>query len=501
MAVRIGLSKSRIALFEQCPRRLWLAVHRPELAEVKASVRSAFDDGHRVGALACRLLSGGVIVDDTGGMGAALDQTAEIIAAQPDGPVFEATFVRSGVLVRVDLMLPVSGGWHVAEVKNTTGVKDYHRGDLATQLWVMRGNKVPIARASIRHIDREFVLTREGDYSGLFADTDIGDELEPMIANRGAVVTAARQVVAGDEPVRETGPHCDVPFTCSFKTWCGKAAAPPPRWPVGLLPGVTGKNVAAQLAAQGVVDLTTAPADAMSSPMLARIHAATKSGVPYHDTAAIAAETAGWSYPRTYLDFETIQFAIPRWLGTRPFEQIPFQFSAHVQDAHGVVEQHAFLSTDGSDPRRACAETLARLPGTGAVIAWNAPFERSCLMGLAVLFDDLAIPLQSLADRLVDLLPVARRHYYHRDMRGSWSLKAVLPTFGLAGYDALGEVQSGTDAQAGYLEAIDPATNPDRRQELRTALLDYCERDTEAVMLVLDRLRETIGPYLTPTPE
>lgn len=488
MSKRHGLSKSRITLFEQCPKRLWLSVHRPELTEVSASTRSAFADGHRIGDLACSLLPDGVMIEDRNGLGAALDQTARLLGSGTDRPLFEATFAREGVLVRVDLMLPTPSGWHVAEVKNTTGVKDYHHGDLATQLWVLRGAGVRVWRASIRHIDRTFLLSRSGDYAGLFTDSFIGDELEPLIDGRGTVVEAARAVLDANEPVRAMGAHCDAPFACSFKDWCGRDLPLPPAWPVSLLPGLAGKTAAASLAERGISDLFAAPADTMTSPKLARIHAATISGEPYHDVAAIRAETSDWSYPRTFLDFETIQFAIPRWLGTRPFEQVPFQYSAHVEQKDGGVTHHAFLSIDGGDPRRACAEQLAILPTSGAVVAWNASFERGCLLGLAALFPDLAQSLTSLADRLVDLLPVTRRHYYHRDMRGSWSIKAVLPTLGVPGYDDLGEVRSGTDAQAGYLEAIDPATSDGRREALRLSLLAYCERDTEAMLVVLDRL-------------
>jgi hypothetical protein len=127
------------------------------------------------------------------------------------------------------------------------------------------------------------------------------------------------------------------------------------------------------------------------------------------------------------------------------------------------------------------------------VIAWNMAFERGCLLGLAHEFPDLAQPLESLAARLVDLLPVVRRHYYHRDMRGSWSIKAVLPTLAEIGYAELADVKSGTDAQAGYLEAVASHTSAERREVLRDALLDYCRRDTEAMMVVLDALTREPG--------
>lgn len=491
---RTGLSKSRITLFEQCPKRLWLSVHRSELADERQAVTASFAVGHEVGALACALLPDGYMIEASDGLTLALKETTELLAGGWDKPLFEATFVHDDVLVRVDLMVPTESGWHVAEVKSTTGLKAYHLADLATQLWVLRGNGVPVASAAIRHLDRTFVLREEGDYRGLFADSRADEEIEVIIGDRPAVAAGARATLAmTDEPVRELGTHCDAPFTCSFKTYCSQNAPPAPQWPASLLPDQTGKKVARTWAAQGVEDLLRIPAEAMPNEKLRRVHTATLTGQVWHDALAIEAETANWAWPRTYLDFETIQFAVPRWIGTRPFEQVPFQFSAHVEQDDGRLHHREWLSTDGFDPRRSLAEALVQLPDTGAVIAWNAGFERGCLMGLAELFPDLAPALTSLADRLVDLLPPARRHYYHRDQRGSWSIKAVLPTIApeLA-YNTL-DVQSGTDAQASYLEAIDPETTVERTAELRRGLFAYCERDTLAMKVILDKLERHAG--------
>ena len=429
------------------------------------------------------------MIEATAGLADAVAKTATLLHSGWDRPIFEATFAHDDVLIRADLMLPVPGGWHVAEVKATTGLKAYHLGDIATQLWVMRHNAVPVMSASIRHIDRGFVLVRDDDYAGLFTDMFVDDAVANIIAERPQIAAAARTVLAGHEPEREMGAHCDTPFACSFKNWCGRDRPAEPEWPVTLLPDSVGKAVARTLAAEGVRNLLEVAAERMPNPKLARIHSATLSGIAYVDRYAVQAETQGWAYPRTFLDFETIQFAIPRWLGTRAYEQIPFQFSAHMIDADRRRTHGEYLSIDGTDPRRGCAEALAALPEKGAVIAWNASFERGCLLTLAALFPDLEGALRSLADRIVDLLPVVRRHYYHRDMRGSWSIKAVLPTLApeLA-YAGLDEVRSGTDAQAAYLEATDPDTSDDRRADIRASMLAYCARDTEAMIAVLDAL-------------
>lgn len=486
---RAGLSKSRVALFEQCPKRLWLSVHRAELSNESDSTRRVFRVGHEVGAAACAQYPDGIEIDGTRGLAHAAEATAAALAADDRVPLFEATFIYEGVAVRVDLMIPAGRGWRVAEVKSTTSVKPYQRADLATQLWVLEGCGVEVTSASVRVIDSSFVLRLTGDYRGLFVDETDHEMVAILKAGRGDIVTRATATLVGDEPDLVPGTHCADPFPCSFVDYCNRHLPPPPAWPVELLPGASGKAVARSLVDRGVSDLLTVEPDAITTPLLQRVHHATVSGTAWHDVEAIRAETDPWSYPRTFLDVESIGFAMPRWLGTRPYQQVPFQFSAHIDHGDGKLEQTGFLSLDGDDPRPACARALAMLPGAGAVVAWNASFERSCLLQLAHAVPEHGPALRSLADRLVDLLPVARRHYYHRDMRGSWSIKAVLPTLApeLA-YDNLEGARSGVEAQDHYVEAIAPGTGAARRAEIREGLLEYCARDTLAMAVLLGRL-------------
>jgi len=479
---RVGLSKSRIAAFEQCPRRLWLQVHRPDAASGGSDADGTFARGNAVGEEACAQCPGGVLVEGSD-LRAALAQTRELLAREPAVPVFEATFEHQGVVVRADILEPAGGGrWHMAEVKSAGSAKPCHRADLATQIWVAAGAGVALAGAAIRHIDTGFLLREEGNYSGLFCDAPLLEELAPVVAGRADVVAQARVVLAGPEPEHPPGKQCTAPFTCEFMAWCGQGLDPGPEWPVTVLPGGGGKR----WLAEGAEDLLALDPQRLTSPLHRRVYDATVSGIPYHDVAGARATIDAWAYPRTWLDFETIGFVLPRWLGMRPYGQAPFQFSAHVEQADGRIHHHEFLSLDGADPRRACAEALLGLPGSGAVIAYNAPFERGCLVELAAACADLAPGLLGLAERLVDLLPVTRACWYHRNQRGSWSIKAVLPTVAPhLDYSAL-EVRDGMAAQQAYLEAADPLCSPERRQDIAAGLREYCQRDTEA-MIVLAR--------------
>lgn len=168
---------------------------------------------------------------------------------------------------------------------------------------------------------------------------------------------------------------------------------------------------------------------------------------------------------------------------------MPFQFSAHVEAADGGIEHREFLSLDGTDPRRPCAEALVEsVPTTGAIIGYNASFEKARILELAAAFSDLSDQLSSMADRTVDLLPVTRANWYHREQQGSWSIKSVLPTIAPEmDYSNL-EVKDGGSAQEAYLEAISADTSFDRRSELDQALRAYCGRDTEAMIVLARRL-------------
>jgi CRISPR/Cas system-associated exonuclease Cas4 (RecB family) len=491
---RYGLSKSKIAAFEQCPKRLWLQVHQPERAELDPSRELRFQAGHELGALACELVPNGVMIEAEPDMTAAIERTRELIEASDRQPLFEATFVHDGVLVRLDIMEPKEdGSWHVAEVKSSTSRKECYVPDLATQLWVVEQNGVRVRSAAIRHVNNQFVLAEDGCFDGLLVDVPSLDDAQEFIRNRAEVVAEARTVLAGPEPQLDIGEHCTSPYECEFGSYC-RSCTTLPAWPISLLPN-SGAKLAAIWAEDGIIELTDIPTGGLSNPLHERIRKATCDDVAYHDAEGARQAVAQWDWPRSFLDFESIAFVIPRWIGTRPWQQVPFQFSLHIEHENGELEHREFLSLSGEDPRRACAEALVgALPPAGAIVTYSASFERSRVKELAELFPDLKDALLGIADRIVDLLPVTKKHWYHRDQRGSWSIKYVLPTItSEAGYEAL-EVADGTAAQIAYLEAIRVECTPSRRAQLDGNLRAYCALDTRAMVKLLHHLVSNQGP-------
>jgi hypothetical protein len=184
------------------------------------------------------------------------------------------------------------------------------------------------------------------------------------------------------------------------------------------------------------------------------------------------------------MDFETDQIAIPIWKGMRPYQQVPFQFSVHCLSQEMKLSHVGFIDLSGDDPSKAFAVKLIETLGkTGPIFVYNAAFEKGRIRELAEKFPKLNKALLALTDRVVDLLPIARQHYYHPSQQGSWSIKSVLPAIAPdLRYDALEGVQHGGDAMAAYEEAISPDTTEQRRSEIERQLHEYCKLDTYAMV-------------------
>jgi len=462
----------------QCQRRLWLEVNRPELRVYDSQTRRRLAQGHQLEALVRRMYPDGILIDGQIPHTAALQRTAAELADAPGRPLFEAAFSSHRVLVRADIFAKVGAGFHLTEVKSSTRVKPGHLIDCAIQAWVITKAGYPLDRTFLAHIDRRFVYRGNGDYSGLLRHVDVGERLADLLPQVAGWVDAGLATLAlREEPQIAVGGQCSHPYPCPFIDHCRPPAT---KYPVGLLPG--GGRIITELQAAGIEDVRDIPPGRLHKPLQQRVYQATLSGIPYI-APQLGALLRALPYPRHYLDFESIQFAIPPWPDTRPYEQLPFQWSCHIEPRAGELIHQEFLDTSGQAPLRRCAETLVATLGSHGPILTYSRFERDVINRLAARFPDLAAVLQALNGRLVDLLPLMRTHYYHPAMKGSFSIKAVLPTVApQLGYHALGEVRDGIAAQLAYETIVDPQTAPARRDILSAELRDYCRLDTLAMV-------------------
>jgi hypothetical protein len=486
----VHFSKTKVIAGLQCEKHLHLRAHHPEWAAPTES--PATITGKVVEAHARALFPSGVLVDRHNPDHDPFVVTQDLLANPAVPSLFEAAIRCDDLVVFVDVLTRDGTGWLLTEIKASTSVKDKHIDDVAIQAVALQRARIPISRFELMHIDNNFIYSGGHDYTGLFVQEDITERVQAHMAIIEAHLEPFKAMLKGPQPERHLGPYCNNPYPCPYKTYCETQDA---KYPVAYLPN--GWRIAQQLLAQGIYDIRDIPDDALSSETHLWVRSVTKAGRADLKPGAKHILTQ-LVYPRYYLDFECIQFAIPIWEGTRPFDQLPFQFSCHTESTPNMLTHQAFLDTTGEDPRRAFAEALISACGeTGPIIVYYQAFEKSVINALIKLFPDLTESLLAIHARIFDLLPVLKQHYYHPEMKGSWSIKKVLPCLvPELSYAALGSVQDGIQAQAVYLEIINGNWDEMEQESRRSELLNYCQLDTFAMVKIVEKICSSKQSYV-----
>ena len=483
------LSKSRFLTGLQCHKQLWWSVHEPGAPELlpSADLEARFEAGKLVGKAARRYVPGGELVGfrhHEVDLKIAATQTA-LGGTTP--AIYEAAFAADDAYGVVDILERTPRGFTLIEVKSSTDVKPEHIPDVGMQTYLLRQNGIRVERAEVMHLNR---ACRYPDLSNLFTRRDVTPQVEGFLPDVPNRIAAQRAALAGTLPDVPIGDHCFEPHECPFMKRC---------WPVWPEDHVSTLYImrrrALDLEAQGYRTLHDLPGDLKLSAIQARQVRA----VQAH--ALITEETLGealipFEAPLAFLDFETVSPAIPVWDGCRPWEQVPVQFSVHMQRPGGSYTHHPWLTEGGGDPRPEQARLLVdACAGAQAIVAYNSSFERGCIRLLAAAAPDLARELGLIELKLVDLLPVVRNHVYHPKFGGSFSLKSVLPALVPdLSYGDL-EIQDGAAATLALWRLVfEPdRLGPRQKARMRSALLAYCERDSWATVKLLDRLRVLAG--------
>jgi hypothetical protein len=465
------------------------------------STQAIFKTGHQIGGIAQRLYdpqSQGAVIDlHAEGVGPAIEHTRTLLGG--DLPIFEAGFAAAGGMAFADVLLPVEvdaqPGWRMVEVKSSTSVKDYYLDDIAIQTYVARACGVRLGSVSLAHIDVGWTYGGDGYYRGLLVEKDLTETAFERENEVREWIAQAQAVAALDAaPDISTGLQCSAPFPCGFFGHChqDEMAA---EYPVTWLPRIQSKELKTYINDHAVVDMRDVPSALLNARQLL-VRDCTVRNECFFDAVGAQHDLARYPLPAYFLDFETIQFGVPKWAGTRPFQSLPFQFSLHHLDAQGVLSHRGFLDLSGDDPSLAFARTLVELCAEPApIFVYNTGFEGRRILDLTERFAELHHPLLKIKELLVDLLPIAQARFYHPSQQGSWSIKKVLPAIAPElRYDQLSGVQDGEMAMQAYLEAVDPLTTSERKQEIRTQLVSYCALDTLAMVKIWSKFSGSLVP-------
>jgi len=484
-----GLSKSLILKGMQCPKALYLAKYPPAFAfPPRPYLEAKFQSGTQVGLLAQQLFPGGIEIPYDGlSVPEQVAQTQQLIDAG-EKVIYEASFAFDGIFVKVDILVRDGAAWQIHEVKMGTSLKEVHCDDVAIQYYVLANCGLAISSAYLVHINNSYERQGEIDVQQLFVGEDVTDAAIERQAELPELIADLRQTLACIEPDIDIGLHCNDPYECDFIPYCWQ------RIPEDSVFDLKGRGIKKfDYYYRGILMLADLPLDELNTAQRNQVEA-TLNRQDSLNPEGIREFLATLWYPLCHLDFETFDTPIPPFEGTRPYQKVPFQYSLHRQKRAGAEPVHSeYLVEPGNDPRRELAERLlAEIPADACVLTYNQAFEKGVLRNLAELFPDLADALLARVENVRDLMvPFRRRDIYRWQMRGSYSIKAVLPALVPdLSYDGMA-VTDGMAAMRAYHEmcALD---DPVARAELRRGMLAYCCLDTLAMVRILGELERAV---------
>ncbi len=493
----MNLSKSQYTKYRSCPKHLWLYRNKKEvLAPANSQTQKRLENGRIIGELARKRFPGGVLIENGHeNPQEAIKRTQELMA-QGVPTIYEAAFAYNGILVFVDILEKTPTGWNLIEVKSSTGdeekpeeIDPIYFDDISIQRYVLSHCGITPEHCYLLCVNTNYFMeTDEVDLSQFFlllstesellTDEDIENDLEKIKA-----------LLAAPEPTAQldkTG--CK---GCECHDYCWKDI------PQGSVFDIMRSKQAREYIAQGMSRVVDLPPNSFKSDKINHWIEVYRTQQPYIDKAAVAAWLNKLNYPLYYLDFETTQPVVPMWKYSRPYQQIPFQFSLHVQrEPNGPFEHYEYLSTGKEDPRIGCAKALLEYIGnSGTILAHYMTFEKGRISELA---HDLPMPkkdakrLQDMTERFMDTGDPFKKDYLHPKMHGSWSIKKVLPALVPdMTYEGMA-VANGGDAMDAFDVLYAQKLPPAELVQLRKDLLKYCEQDTWAMVKLVDALRDSV---------
>ena len=483
------LSKSSFIRGVQCEKHLYLyKYHYNEMDGLSEMQKAIFKRGTDVGKLAQQLFPGGIDASPATQFeyDKAVLLTKELLGKKQK-VIYEASFNFSDVLAVADIVINEKSGLKVFEVKSSTSISETYIRDAALQYWVISNSGNKIKDFSITYINNQYVRKDKLDLERLFITESVLELILPLQKWVEENVNRFKQVLARKTiPQIDIGEHCYDPYTCGFYEYCRKHI---PRNSIFDLSGVhLAKKY--ELYRNGIIKLEDVPDNADLSKNAKLQLDVYKSKKDLIDKKAIKEFLSDLNYPLYFMDFETFQPAVPMFDNSKPYQQIPFQYSLHYKkNKKSIVEHFEFLAETGSDPRIKFIKNLLDVTkDKGDILTYNKSFETLRLKEIAEVFPDYKEEIDKRISRIKDLMiPFQKKYYYTYKMQGSYSIKYVLPALiPELSYKDL-EINEGGFASIAF-ESLYNETDLMRIADTRNNLLEYCKLDTFAMVKLLEKL-------------
>ncbi|MBE6486682.1 MAG: DUF2779 domain-containing protein [Methanosphaera stadtmanae] len=462
------LSKSSYCKSIQCPKIIWLKKYKPDEA-VQFVNPKVFENGKKVGILAQDLF--GNKHDDikyTGNYRGMIEKTREFLEKKPN-IITEASFDYDHNFCMVDILKNDEDGVEIYEVKSSTKINEIYYDDASFQYYILSNLGLNVKKVCIIYINNQYVRGKELELDKLFNIQDITNiaiaKQDEISNNIIKINNFMAEHDKNKEPNIALGKHCSKPYKCDFCEYCNKI--------------VEKRNITP---GQQQLDMY------MTDNKL------------IINKEAIKDLLDSLKYPLYFIDYETYNTPIPEIEGTKPYQQLPFQYSLHIlENEDAELEHKQFLAQidDENFIRHFTESMIINITEKGSIIVYNKSFEKNVVNNQLIrMYPDLEDKITRINDNMIDFMePFRKKYYYTKEMNNSYSIKSVLPALypdePELDYSKLPYVHEGEEASDAFISLKDKS--PEEQVEIREGLLKYCHLDTYAMVKIYEKFKEIVN--------
>ncbi len=483
------INKHMYCDFIQCNKKVWLK--NKNIIKKSAENKDDINIFNKVKEYACEYFGNAVEIPDNISKNDKYLYTKDLIL-KDNIVIKNASFLYDDYYSQSDILIAKEGVYSLVAVTTSTQTKAQHIDSLVFQYFVLSKHGLNVENVYVMCVNSNYARGEIFEIPQFLKLEECTEEIVSRQEGLELKLKLMSQSVFGEFDSKiEIGLKCEKPIACEFKGICHEDI---PEDSVFSIARLTNKKKY-NLYEKGIVtyyDLIKNKID-LSDKQLKQLKTAYRNEPPTIDKERIKEFLLTLRYPLYHIDFETFQQIVPLYKGIKPYMQIPFQFSIHVEESFcGNVSHFEFLSKEGVDPRRLFAEELCKvIPKDSCCVAYNMAFEKAIIKNLALEFQELSDHLMSLHDNMIDLmLPFKEQYYYSKELRGSYSIKKVLPALcqndTQLDYTKLEEIHNGSEAMNAFLYLHNKSSEEIYRT--RKNLLEYCKLDTLAMVKILEQL-------------
>ena len=489
----VFLSKSSYCKCVQCEKILWLNKYKRDKSVVEDN-ESRLEKGRQVGELAKGLFGDYEDIAYDNDFNLRIKKTAKLLEDKPN-IITEASFIYDNNFCSVDILKNDLDGVEIYEVKSSTKIKDIYIDDTAYQYFVLTNLGLNVKKVCIVYINNEYIRFGELDVEELFNIEDVTSDVKEKQAeikeNIDSINNFMEVYGQDNEPDSRIDMNCFKPYSCEFWEYCTRDLPKPNVFDISSMQNRT----KIKKYNEGLISFEDLEGADINPKYLEQIDFELNERDAKIEKEAINDILDSLRYPLYFIDYETCQYAVPEYDRTKAYQQIPFQYSLHIINEKGMMEHKEFLAEiDDENLIRNFAESMINdVSENGSVIVYNKAFEAGRNREIGEMYPNLKEEMERINGNIVDLMiPFRNRNYYTKEMKGSYSIKYVLPALypddPELDYVNLPLIHNGGEASEAFLSLKGKPL--EEQEKIRQGLLEYCKLDTYAMVKIWEKFKE-----------